>query len=239
MNATPVLAMREVVHAWPGGHAPGLCIAGFEVAAGERVFLRGSSGSGKSTLLNLIAGTLAPRSGSIQIEGVEITTRRAGACDRLRADRLGVVFQQFNLLPFLSMQDNVTLPCRFSMARRRRTEREHASLDAAAHDLLQRLGLSGRALMQRRVAELSVGQQQRVAVARALIGSPALVLADEPTSALDTQARDAFLNLLNAELTRTRAAVVFVSHDAALAHHFDRAIELADIADSHAAAELA
>jgi len=93
--------------------------------------------------------------------------------------------------------------------------------------------------MQRRVAELSVGQQQRVAVARALIGSPALVLADEPTSALDTQARDAFLNLLNAELTRTRAAVVFVSHDAALAHHFDRAIELADIADSHAAAELA
>jgi len=222
--------MREVVHAWPGTRAAGFLIAGFTVAAGERVFLRGPSGSGKSTLLNLIAGTLPPRSGSICIEGDELATRSASARDRLRADRVGVVFQQFNLLPYLSMQDNVTLPCRFSRARRLRAESEHGSLAAAARDLLQRLGLDSDELRQRAVAELSVGQQQRVAVARALIGSPALVLADEPTSALDTETRDAFLDVLYAELFRSRAAIVFVSHDASLARHFDRAVELAEIA---------
>jgi putative ABC transport system ATP-binding protein len=169
--------------------------------------LRGASGSGKSTLLSLLAGVLLPTAGRLQLLGQDLARLSGPARDRLRADHLGVVFQQFNLLSWLSARDNVTLALRFSARRRvqaRPGETEH---------LLGAMGLA-EPLWRRPAAQLSVGQQQRVAAARALIGRPDLVLADEPTSALDEDARDAFMRLLLACCAEAGSALVFVSQTA-------------------------
>jgi len=229
MPPTHTLVLEGVSHRWPR-QASGLTVADFSIAQGERVFLRGPSGSGKSTLLNLIAGTLQPGRGRIELAGHDMTRLSASRRDRHRADSLGVIFQQFNLLPFLDVIGNVTLPCRFSARRAASATRTHGSPTGAACFLLDALGLPTQAQGSVTVAELSVGQQQRVAVARALIGEPSLVLADEPTSALDADARDAFIRLLTQECERTGAAVLFVSHDRALARHFHRAVEISEIA---------
>ena len=224
----PVLLLEGVRYRWPRQQV-GLEIPAFTMHPSERVFLRGPSGSGKSTLLNLIAGTLSPQAGSIRIGGHDVGARPASARDRLRADLMGVVFQQFNLLPFLDLLGNVTLPCRFSRRRREMAQRAYGSVEAAGRALLSALGLDEQVVRRNAVSELSVGQQQRVAVARALIGEPALVLADEPTAALDADARDQFIALLLRECTRSGAAVLFVSHDAALAKYFTRALDLGEL----------
>ncbi|WP_424339794.1 ABC transporter ATP-binding protein [Henriciella sp.] len=221
----PVIKIRELRFAWPGASAPLLDIPSFEMASRERLFLRGPSGSGKSTLLGLIAGVLEPQAGSVSVLGEDMADLSGAARDRLRADHLGVIFQMFNLVPYLSVLQNVTLPCRFSAARRKAAEAGGTSAEEARR-LLGRLGLSDEKLLARPVTELSVGQQQRVAVARALIGGPDILIADEPTSALDADARDRFIALLNEEATRSGAALLFVSHDGALASHFDRSIDL-------------
>lgn len=205
---------------------PLLDINSLTLAAGERVFLFGPSGSGKSTLLNLVAGTLSPQSGRVVLGGVDATALSSRKRDRLRAEQLGFVFQQFNLLPFLSVVDNVLLGCRFSAARRKRAIARDGSLDASARRLLQALGLVDAGLLRRPASALSVGQQQRVAAARALIGEPALVMADEPTSALDADARHGFLGLIGEECARSGAALLFVSHDRELESDFDRSIDL-------------
>lgn len=224
---TAALSLRALRFHWPrSGFA--LQVPRLEVAPRERVFLHGRSGSGKSTLLNLIAGTLRPDAGEIWIETMPMSRLRASARDRLRADRIGVVFQQFNLLPFLSATENVLLPCRFSALRRRRAIERFGSLEAAAETLLGRLGLGDARLRTVRAAALSVGQQQRVAAARAVIGSPGLVIADEPTSALDAEARDAFVDLLFSECAAAGAALLLVSHDPALAARFDRSVDMRD-----------
>jgi putative ABC transport system ATP-binding protein len=207
---------------------PVLAVDAFKVSAGERIFLRGPSGSGKSTLLGLIAGILSPQSGSIEILGSDLLAMKASARDSFRAARLGVIFQTFNLLPYLSVGANVTLPCRFSPARSKSAS-ESGGVEAEARRLLTRLGLDPDAVWSKRSTDLSVGQQQRVAAARALIGRPGLILADEPTSALDTDRRDAFIALLNEECEAAGAALIFVSHDAGLASHFDRALDLSSL----------
>jgi putative ABC transport system ATP-binding protein len=207
--------------AWPGSGWT-LQVPELRLAAGERLFLHGPSGTGKSTLLNLVAGTLAPQAGRIAVAGEDMGGKGGAARDRLRADHLGIVFQQFNLLPFLGLVDNVTLPCRFSSRRKARALQRFGSLEAAARHYLAALGLDLAALGRRRVVELSVGQQQRVAAARALIGGPSLVLCDEPTSALDTRNRDQFVDLLFAECAAEGAALLFVSHDLTLAERFPR-----------------
>ena len=221
----PVVSISDLRFAWAPGRDV-LDIESFTLNAGERLFLRGASGSGKSTLLGIIAGVLEAGSGSVQILGHELTTLKPAARDRLRADHLGVIFQMFNLVPYLSVIGNVTLPLRFSPKRR-------AAIDGTeeneARRLLARLGLTDESLLSRRVSDLSVGQQQRVAAARALIGGPEIVIADEPTSALDAHVRDQFISLLSEEVQRTGAALLFVSHDAGLADHFDRAVDLSDI----------
>ncbi|MEM7767388.1 MAG: ATP-binding cassette domain-containing protein [Pseudomonadota bacterium] len=203
-----------------------LDIETFAVAAGERLFLRGPSGSGKSTLLGLICGVLSPDAGTLSVLGHEMSMLNGGRRDTVRGDQLGVIFQMFNLVPYLTVVQNVTLPLRFSAARRSRIS---GSAEAEAKRLLSQLGLNDPSIQSRKVVDLSVGQQQRVAAARALIGSPALVIADEPTSALDTDARDRFIALLSAEATRSGAALLFVSHDRALAAQFDRAVDLTEI----------
>jgi putative ABC transport system ATP-binding protein len=221
----PVIDIRDIAFAWKQGPQV-LDIPAFRVDAGERVFLRGPSGSGKSTLLGLIAGVLAPQSGTIHVLGEDMSALSPSRRDRLRADHVGVIFQMFNLVPYLSVTGNVLLPLRFSPARRKAAGND---AEGEARRLLARLGLEDEQLLKRRVSDLSVGQQQRVAAARALIGAPKLIIADEPTSALDADARDRFIALLSEEVTRTGASLLFVSHDGSLAPLFTRAVDLAAI----------
>ena len=223
-----VARVRGVEFGWTA-ETETLRIERFDVARREKVFLKGPSGSGKSTLLGLICGVLTPRAGSIAVAGQDLSRLSSAKRDALRADRLGVIFQMFNLVPFLSVIENVTLPCRFSSNRRKRVERREGGAEAAARRLLDHLGLGEDTLTSRSVAELSVGQQQRVAAARALIGGPQLVIADEPTSALDADAREAFISLLIEESAANGSSLLFVSHDAALAQHFDREVDLTAI----------
>ena len=223
------IALEGVTFGWPGGDGDVLDIDSLHVARGERVFVRGPSGSGKTTLLNLIGGVVQPGAGTVAVDGVELGSLSRGARDGFRAERIGFVFQMFNLLPFLGLVDNVLLPCRFSRARRARAAAGGASLADEARRLLGALGLDAEALERRAVGDLSVGQQQRVAAARALIGRPALVVADEPTSALDADTRHAFLELLFAEVGAAGATLLFVSHDRGIEAPFDRTIDLAAV----------
>ena len=217
----------QLKFAWPG--APLLLdIDQFELAAGERLFLRGPSGSGKSTLLGLISGVLTPQAGTISVCGEDMHQLSGTKRDQLRADRLGVIFQMFNLVPYLTVAQNVALPCRFSKRRAAQVS-DAGGIAQEAKRLLGRLGLDGQDLLNRPVTALSVGQQQRVAAARALIGSPEIVIADEPTSALDADSRDRFISLLIEEASARGASLLFVSHDAALSRHFDRALDLVEI----------
>lgn len=195
------------------------------VEQGSSVLLRGISGGGKSTLLGLLAGVLLPGKGRVEVAGQALQDMGGAARDRFRADQLGVIFQQFNLLPFLSVRDNIALGLRFS---RLRSARISGPLNAEIARLLQALQLDP-ALMQRRAGTLSVGQQQRVAAARALIGRPALLLADEPTSALDRDAATAVLKLMSAQCEAAGTTVLVVSHDDSLQPLFDRTISLSEI----------
>lgn len=208
---------------WPRDTDDTLAIDDFSVPPGERVFVRGPSGSGKSTLLGLVGGVLAPDHGHLTLFGHDLAAMRPAARDRFRADHVGFVFQQFNLLPYLGVVDNVLLGAHFSPRRR---DRLGGDARAEARRCLGALGMDGAALLAAPVNALSVGQQQRVAVARALLGSPALVIADEPTSALDAENRHAFLRLLFEECARSAATLLFVSHDPALSEGFDRLVDL-------------
>lgn len=227
MNSA-IIELDAATYAWPG-QATLLNIPRFQLQAGERVFLKGPSGSGKTTLLGLLGGVHLPDSGSVTLLGRNMAKMSAAGRDRFRADHTGYIFQMFNLLPYLSVVENVTLPCHFSRVRRERALKRHDSLPSAALDLLHSLGLADSTLLDRSVNELSIGQQQRVAAARALIGSPELVIADEPTSALDADSREAFLQLLFAECATAGSSLLFVSHDASLQPLFDRALSLRDI----------
>lgn len=221
------LRITDMLYRWPQQPAPCLEIDAFELTAGERLFLHGPSGSGKSTLLGLIGGVNVPERGDIEVLGHSLRTLRARGRDRLRADSIGFIFQQFNLLPWLSAIENVLLPCRFSALRRRNAGAERSLHDEAAR-LMAQLDLAPDTWPQQ-AAELSVGQQQRVAAARALIGRPALIVADEPTSALDAPRQQAFVDLLLRETAAAGAALIFVSHDRRLAAHFDREVSLDEI----------
>ena len=215
--------------AWKDGEGDVLDIARLDVAAGERVFVEGPSGCGKSTLLSLLGGVVTPREGSVRILGARVSEMPARRRDRFRADHIGFVFQLFNLVPYLSMVDNVTLPCRFSRRRRERAGARSGTVATEARRLLDRLALDRAELHSRTVTELSIGQQQRVAVARALIGSPELLIADEPTSALDEGTRGRFLELLSAQCDEAGTSLLFASHDSRLGTLFDRRLSLAEL----------
>lgn len=228
------VSMRDLEFSW-GGSGLVLSIRKFDLATGEKVFLHGASGSGKSTLLGLIAGVFAADSGALNVVGTAFHEARPAERDAVRADAMGVVFQLFNLVPYLTLIENVLLPCRFSASRRARTGATETSRRDAALRLLERLGLGAEARDGRSVSALSVGQQQRVAAARAVIGRPSLIIADEPTSALDAEARDAFIETLLEEARE--ASMLFVSHDAALAERFDRVEAMADLNEASARLE--
>jgi putative ABC transport system ATP-binding protein len=226
MNA--LIELSELGFAWPG-QPELLDIPEFSLQRGESLFLKGPSGSGKTTLLGLLGGVQKPARGHIRLLGNDLSQLSAGARDHFRVDHTGYIFQQFNLLPFLSVRENVELPCHFSKLRSQRAQQRHGSVANAAATLLAHLGLHDPQLLSRRADALSIGQQQRVAAARALIGQPELVIADEPTSALDSDAREAFLQLLFAECREAGSSLLFVSHDQSLAPLFDRSLSLADL----------
>jgi putative ABC transport system ATP-binding protein len=202
-----------------------LAIDHLSIARGETVFLHGPSGSGKTTLLGLLAGVLRANAGEVRVLGQDFSRMSNGERDAFRARHLGYVFQMFNLIPYLSVRENILLPVRLEPARRARLG--GASLGDAVAALAAQLDLAP--LLDRSVAELSVGQQQRVAAARALIGSPEVVIADEPTSALDTDRREQFLSLLFHSCRQAGATLVFVSHDHTLRPLFSRVVELRDL----------
>jgi putative ABC transport system ATP-binding protein len=226
-----IIRLKDVEFSWPGKGAFSLAVEDFALPARERILLIGPSGSGKSTFLSLLCGILAPRSGQIEILGHDLTKLGAAARDAFRAEHFGIIFQMFNLLPYGSVIDNVLLPLSFAPERRHRATAA-GSAPEEAQRLLARLGLEPGLLSSHSAANLSVGQQQRVAAARALIGAPEIVVADEPTSALDRDRQGAFLDLLFAETGAAGAALIMVSHDETLAPRFDRVLRLADIAQS-------
>jgi putative ABC transport system ATP-binding protein len=219
---TSAVLVSGLVHRWPGAGRFTLRLPDFRLAQGERMLMLGASGSGKSTLLSLVCGVSVATKGTVMVAGTDLARLSSRARDRFRADRIGVIFQQFNLLPWATGLDNIVLPLTFSPARRARV----ADPRAEALRLAGALGLDP-ALMTRGPARtLSVGQQQRVAVARALIGAPRLIVADEPTSALDAGAQAAFLDLLTAQVAAVGASLLMVSHDDRLGSRFDRVVQL-------------
>ncbi len=199
-----------------------------ELKKAESILITGPSGAGKSTLLGLVCGTLVPQRGSVKVLGQKLNGLSGSARDRFRADHIGVVFQMFNLLPYLTIQDNVLLPLFFSRKRRLLAGNSKTARIAEANRILRALGMFPEQL-KHKASELSVGQQQRVAVSRAFIGSPELIVADEPTSSLDEGHQADFLRLLFDEKRHSDASLLMVSHDMRMATHFDRVINLQDI----------
>lgn len=223
-----ILSLRNVQFRWQGSAGFRLTLPQFDLGTGEKVLLLGQSGSGKSTLLSLLCGTIAPTSGQITIAGTETTKLTASQKDRFRAETIGVIFQQFNLLPFGTVADNILLPLSFAPERRKRAGQPAVT---KARQLCAALGLP-EATLQRHTKHLSVGQQQRVAAARALIGNPPLIIADEPTSALDADTQTTFLDLLFAQVDAQGSSLLMVSHDARIAERFDRTLAIEDLLSS-------
>jgi putative ABC transport system ATP-binding protein len=222
--AAPAVLLEDVDFGYDRGPSV-LRLPELRIERGERLFIFGPSGSGKTTLLGLVAGVLRSRSGSVRVLGTELASLSNRRRDALRAAHIGYIFQLFNLIPYLTVLENIVLPCRLSRERRNRLG--GAPADQAAAGLAHALEIDG--LLHERVTELSVGQQQRVAAARALIGAPELVVADEPTSSLDSDRRERFLELLFERCADAGSTLMFVSHDRQLEHLFDRALSLADL----------
>lgn len=215
-----VIELRHVRKAFvaPGGEVvPVLEIDAFALDSGEECALEGQSGSGKSTLLNVISGIMRPDSGSVFIDGHDIARFAEASRDRVRADTLGLVFQQFNLLPGFTALENVLVAMSFGSAR---PDRRRAA------DLLGAVGLAHR--LDHKPAELSIGQQQRVAVARALANRPRVVLADEPTASIDTAHQQQVIDLLRDACRAEGAALLVVTHDPLVAAQFPRRLRLED-----------
>jgi putative ABC transport system ATP-binding protein len=202
-----------------------LNIDSFALSKGERAFLYGPSGCGKTTFLEVLAGVLTPQEGRFSFLGKDIISLKPSLKDRMRAAHIGYIFQSFNLIPYLSVEENIALPLHLSPERRARVP--VAMEKKEIHRICKEIGIDE--LLFRRVTDLSVGQQQRVAVARALLGKPELILADEPTSALDQEHREKFIRLLFEVCRKEGTTVLFVSHDRSLQGLFDRAISLPQI----------
>lgn len=213
--------IKNLKFRYAGQNAVALELDSFTINEGDRIFLRGRSGSGKSTFLNLLAGVLSPPKNSIFYRGEDFASFSPGARDRIRASEMGIIFQQFNLLPYLSAEENVFVPFAFN-------KNKSSDYVQRATELFEHLGLSKNTL-SKPVHKLSVGQQQRVAVVRALVHKPKIILADEPTSSLDSEARDDFISLLNKESEAIGASVIFVSHDPGLEKHFKKTLHLKSV----------
>ena len=224
-----ILDLKNVCFSWKNSGRELLNLPELLVEQHDHVFLQGPSGSGKSTLLALVGGILVSESGTLKVLGTEIKSLSSSARDAFRVDHIGFIFQLFNLLPYLSIEENVMLPLSFSKIRAKRAGRTKIDQVNEAHRLLKALALGEQLAEKSPVTELSVGQQQRVAAARALIGNPELIIADEPTSALDADLRHSFLELLFGECKKAGSTLLFVSHDSTLSDLFSRKISMDEI----------
>jgi len=229
MPCAAAIEVKNLHFGWRSNLPEVIDIPDLSVPLGERLFIRGASGSGKSTLLALLAGVNLPSEGEIKVLGESISQLSGAKRDHFRSDHIGFVFQMFNLIPYLTVLENVTLPCRFSLKRKQKAIASGGTLQAEAMRLLQHLDMAHDSLIHRPVTELSVGQQQRVATARALMGNPEIIIADEPTSALDSDRRERFIQLLFQECEAAGSTLLFVSHDRSLEPLFQRHITLDEI----------
>ena len=217
------IQLKDIRYTYPD--TPGkliLNINSWKVAAGEQVFVHGPSGGGKSTLLNLLSGMLQADTGEVSVMGQRLDKISSRQRDRFRADHIGYIFQQFNLIPYLDAIDNIKLAHQFAK------ENTSSSLEDEIKSLLSSFYIDP-ADWQKPVAKLSIGQQQRIAIARAMVNKPELLIADEPTSSLDQDNRDNFMKELMAMVSEHNTTLLFVSHDMSLAKHFNRVDALADI----------
>ena len=212
---------------------PILDIHELKISAGEKVFVEGPSGSGKTTLLGLLGGVLVPQTGSVSVLDHQLMNLSGFERDKFRANHVGFIFQMFNLLPYLNVIDNVSLALKFSPRKLKRLQEANTCVDTEAQRLLSALGLRDKSLYETSISNLSVGQQQRVAAARALIGRPEIVIADEPTSALDADSCEEFMSLLLNECEKSHSTLIFVSHDQSLSKHFDRKVKISELSSSH------
>jgi putative ABC transport system ATP-binding protein len=219
MNA---IEINNLEFSYPTSLKPVIQIQNMSVPEGERVFLYGPSGYGKSTLLNLMAGVLDCKIGELNVLGINLTQSAQVKKDALRGAEIGYIFQIFNLIPYLNLKENIVLPCMINK------KRAHGiDYNQQADELIATLGLSEH--INKPVTDLSIGQQQRVAAARALIGNPKLVIADEPTSSLDEKNTEEFMNLLIKEWEKRKFTLIFVSHDERLKKYFSTTISLPSI----------
>ncbi|MBD3779767.1 ABC transporter ATP-binding protein [Cellulomonas sp. ES6] len=218
-DATPIASARGLVKTYGSGDTAVHALAGVDVdfARGELTAIMGPSGSGKSTLMHCMAGLDRANAGSVVVDGLEVSAMNERQLTRLRRDRLGFVFQAFNLVPTLTALENITLPLDIA---RRPVDRAH--LDA----VVQAVGLADR--LDHKPTELSGGQQQRVACARALVSRPAVVFADEPTGNLDSTSSGEVLGFLRRSVDGLGQSVVMVTHDPTAASYAHRVLFLAD-----------
>jgi len=220
----PAVYLQDVIFSYER-NAPLLQIDELLIDEGERVFLYGPSGSGKTTLLGLVAGVLRANKGEVRVLGKDLTRLSSSARDRHRGAEMGYIFQSFNLIPYLSVRENIALPCHVHAKRMKRITA--STLDGEILRIASRLDLDG--FLNKPVTKLSTGQQQRVAIARAVIGAPRLVIADEPTSSLDRDRQESFLRLLIEVCNEARSTLIFVSHDSSLMSRFERHISVSEV----------
>ena len=219
-----IVKIESLRFQWSKNNNFKIFIPKLEVSRGKKVLFLGESGSGKTTLLSLICGFLEPLSGSISINDKIISDLTSTNKDAYRSDNIGIIFQQFNLLPYANVIDNIILPLYFSKQRSKKVENKINS----AMNLCDQLRLP-ESILNQKASNLSVGQQQRVAVARALIGSPSIIVADEPTSSLDTEAQELFLDLMFDQISKNSSTLLMVSHDKSLTNYFDQVIDINEI----------
>lgn len=219
MNSRPAIQIENCQFRYqPDSDKALLQIAHWQVEKGETIFVFGPSGSGKSTLLNLLGGILLPQQGLITLDDVDLNQLSHRQRDAYRARHIGMVFQRFNLIPYLTVLENIQLASYFS-------RQDKTALRQRIQHLMQELQLEVN-LLNQPASQLSVGQQQRVAIVRALINQPELLIVDEPTSALDSDTRDSFISLLLNQVASANATLIFVSHDRGLAPHFSRQLDI-------------
>jgi len=223
-----IIQFSNVRFSYDRGQTLVLDITKWQVYRGEHTFIKGESGSGKSTLLNLLSGINSPDSGELLILGQALTNLSARQLDKFRAQKVGVIFQQLNLIPYLSVLDNISLAAYFCGTQDKINKSDKAKIQNRIELLVKKLNLP-LSILSRQANELSVGQQQRVAIIRAMINEPEILIADEPTSALDESSKTAFLSLLFELVNTCNCTLLFVSHDSSLVSQFKSVVEMSEL----------
>lgn len=222
--AVKVKDLKMAFHGYNSVDVPSL-----EIRSGEAVLLFGENGSGKTTLFRLLAGLQRPDSGELQILGRDLNKMKGRAKDDFRGDHIGYIFQSPHIIPYLTALENILLPCGFSSRKREITDSGEVSREYEAYQLMARLKVEDPSRLRHKADQLSKGLQQRIAVARALIGNPKLILADEPASAMGSYSQRLVYELMINHARETDATLICISHNKELDPLFDRKLNMKDI----------